>query len=49
MIITKKYAKKLAKAGKATIEPSCTIDAKGNRWQIVTRHDILRVDHYQVD
>lgn len=47
MIITKSYAKKLAKAGKATIEDCTVTDDRGHIWQIVTRHDVQRVDHYR--
>ncbi|MEN6535454.1 MAG: hypothetical protein ABFD89_17455 [Bryobacteraceae bacterium] len=49
MIISKKYAQKLVREGKATLEPSTTVDDSGHHWQIVTRRDLQRVDHYQVD
>lgn len=44
MIITRSYAKRLVREGKA-VEDGYTID-DGQRYQIVTRYDIQRVDHY---
>ncbi len=48
MIITRKYARRLARTGKATIEQYASTDDRGRRWAIVTRHDLQRVDHYLV-
>ena len=48
MIITRKHARSLARIGRATIEDTCTTDDRGRRWQVVTRHDVQRVDHYLV-
>ena len=46
MIISKSYAKKLEKNGSATIENSTT-EMDGDSYQIVTRHDKQRVDHFK--
>ncbi len=48
MIISKAYGKKLIKAGKATAVKGDTCTDNGRRYQIVTRMDIQRVDHYEV-
>lgn len=50
MIIAISTAKKLAKSGKATIEADGILapDARGNVYQIVTRHDVQRVDHVKI-
>jgi hypothetical protein len=45
MIITKKTAIKHAKLGNAIIE-NCTTFIDGVCYQIVTRHDKQRVDHF---
>jgi len=47
MIISRKYALLLARAGQATIEECSTTDDRGRRWVIVTRHDLQRVDHFR--
>ena len=47
MIITRKYAMSLIKAGKARIE-SATIDEFGEpEYVIVVRYDVQRDDHYR--
>lgn len=46
MIISRGYANKLVRDGKATKNGS-THD-NGKRYQIVERHDIQRVDHYEL-
>lgn len=50
MIIAISTAKKLVKAGKATIEAEGVLapDEHGNIYQVVTRHDIQRVDHIKI-
>ena len=53
MIITKKYAQKLVKGGKAKIEGRTTDQARwqdrdmGKTYAIVTRYDLQRTDHYE--
>jgi len=44
MIISRPYAKRLVRAQKAT-EDGATYH-NGQRYQIVIRHDLQRVDHY---
>lgn len=44
MIITRSYANKLVRAGKAVLDGATTTN--GQRYQIVDRLDIQRVDHY---
>jgi hypothetical protein len=46
MIITIAYAKRLIKAGKATIVTTC--DHEGNTYIVLNRHDLQRTDHAQV-
>ena len=46
MIITLAYAKRLVKAGKATIVTTC--DSDGNTYIVLNRHDLQRTDHAQV-
>jgi hypothetical protein len=50
MIIAIATAKKLVKAGKATIEREGVLapDERGNVYQVVTRHDLQRVDHIKI-
>jgi hypothetical protein len=48
MIISKAYAQKLIKAGKATAGNGDTCTDNGRVYQIVTRVDIHRVDHYEL-
>lgn len=48
MIISKNYAKKLEKNGKAKIE-SATTSLDGDSYAIVTRFDLQRVDHFRYD
>jgi len=43
MIITLTYAKRLVKAGKATIVTTC--DSDGNTYIVLNRHDLQRTDH----
>jgi hypothetical protein len=53
MIISKKYAQKLVREGKATIEGRTTDQPRwedrhtGKTYVIVTRHDKQRTDHYE--
>ena len=46
MIITKKYALKLIKAGKATVETSLKPDSCGSKYVAISRTDVQRTDHY---
>jgi len=46
MIISKSYALKLVREGKARIEGKCFDD--GWTYVIVTRFDLQRTDHYRV-
>ena len=47
MIISKKYAQKLVREGKATIENCATTGVEeGRKAVLVTRHDVQRMDHY---
>jgi len=50
MIIAISTAKKLVKAGKATIEAEGILapDERGHVMQVVTRHDLQRVDHIRI-
>jgi len=48
MIISTAYAKKLIKAGKATAVKGDTCTDNGRTYQIVTRLDLQRVDHYEI-
>lgn len=50
MIIAISTAKKLVKAGKATIEVEGILapDQHGDAYQVVTRHDLQRVDHIKI-
>ena len=53
MIISKRYAQKLVREGKATIEGRTTTgnywgDSIGTIYTIVIRHDLQRTDHYKV-
>jgi hypothetical protein len=45
MLISRGHAKRLVRLGKA-VEDNAAYDDDGNRWQIVERLDIQRVDHY---
>jgi hypothetical protein len=47
MIITRGYANKLCREGKA-MKDGATYD-NDQRYQIVIRHDMQRVDHYPLD
>ena len=49
MIISKAYAMRLIKAGKAIAKRGDTCTDNGRRYQIVTRLDLQRVDHYEVE
>jgi hypothetical protein len=44
MIISRGHARRLVRQGRATLDGS-TID-NDQRYQIVTRHDLQRTDHY---
>ncbi|HMQ73260.1 MAG TPA: hypothetical protein PKA84_01405 [Rubrivivax sp.] len=46
MIITKRYAQRLIRAGKASLDGSAYSD--GKTYAVIVRHDLLRVDHYLV-
>ena len=46
MIITIEYAKRLVKAGKATIVTTC--DSDGDTYIVLNRHDLQRTDHAKV-
>lgn len=46
MIITIAYAKRLIKAGKATIV--ATVTDNGAKYYVINRHDIQRTDHAMV-
>lgn len=46
MIISKKYAKKLVREGKAT--ETCTTTDHERLYQAVDRHYLQRVDHYRL-
>ncbi len=46
MIITKQYAKKLIKEGRATKENELKADSTGKIYIVITRHDLARTDHY---
>jgi hypothetical protein len=48
MIISKAYAKRLIKAGKTTATEGDTCTDNGRTYQIVTRLDVQRVDHYEL-
>lgn len=46
MILTIAYAKRLIKAGKATIV--ATVTDNGAEYYVINRHDIQRTDHAKV-
>ena len=46
MIISKEYALKLVRIGKAKLEGKCFDN--GNTYMIVTRYDLQRVDHFLI-
>ena len=46
MIITLAYAKRLIKAGKATIVTTC--HDNGREYIVIDRHDLQRTDHAEV-
>jgi len=46
MILTIAYAKRLIKAGKATIVT--TVDHDGITYYVISRHDLQRTDHAEV-
>lgn len=48
MTIPRHYAERLARQGRATIESLIVTDALGRRYQMVTRHDVGRVDNFRV-
>lgn len=48
MIISKKYAVKLIKAGKAKVESALKPDDQGRVYVAITRYDLQRTDHYLV-
>jgi hypothetical protein len=47
MIISRKYAKALIRAGRARCVGSCTLDDGGD-YAIIIRFDRRRVDHYKI-
>jgi hypothetical protein len=48
MIISKAYATRLIKAGRAAAIKGDTCTDNGRQYQIVTRLDVQRVDHYEL-
>lgn len=53
MIISKKYAMRLIKQGKARIEGECVLngrfgDSREPIYKILTRFDLQRTDHFKV-
>ena len=46
MIISRSHATRLVREGKATLDGATYHD--GQRYQIVIRHDLQRVDHYHL-
>ena len=48
MIITLAYAKRLIKAGKATIVATVTDTDNDTEYYILNRHDVQRTDHAEV-
>jgi hypothetical protein len=50
MVISIRTARKLVKTGDATIEAEGVLapDERGNVFQVVTRHDLQRVDHIKI-
>jgi hypothetical protein len=49
MIITKEFAQLLILAGRAIAVNGDTCTNNGKRYQIVTRLDVQRVDHYEIN
>jgi hypothetical protein len=47
MNISRSHANRLVREGRATLD-GATYDIGGQRYQIVIRHDIDRVDHYRL-
>jgi hypothetical protein len=47
MIITRGYANRLVRLGKATLDGGTRHNRQ--RYQIVVRHDLQRVDHYPLN
>ncbi len=47
MIISRSHANRLVREGRATKDGATYHD--GQRYQIVIRHDVQRVDHYPLD
>ena len=47
MIITLNYARRLVRAGKATIVATCSDD--GREYIVINRHDMQRTDHAEID
>jgi len=45
MIISLAYAKRLIKAGKATIATRCYNSLTGEAYWVINRHDLQRTDH----
>ena len=45
MIISLAYAKRLIKAGKATIATRCYNSLTGETYWVINRHDLQRTDH----
>ena len=46
MIITKRYAQALIRAGKAKVETELKPDDRGRVYVAITRYDLQRTDHY---
>ena len=49
MIISLAYAKRLIKAGKATIATRCYNSLTGETYWVINRHDLQRTDHAVVN
>ena len=45
MLISLAYAKRLIKAGKATIATRCYNSLTGEAYWVINRHDLQRTDH----
>ena len=49
MIISLAYAKRLVKAGKASIVSRCHNSSTGDAYWVINRHDLQRTDHAVVE
>lgn len=49
MVISKNHARSLEKQGRAKIEKGyIVLQGNGDKYQMVTRYDLQRVDHYLI-